>query len=479
VSANVIGLSLLVLGLLLVLAKGVRVRSRLAQRLFLPSSIIGGALALLVGDEVLGSVARAVGGEDAPLAGGLWPEEVLQVWAELPALLISVVFATLFLGKRIPRPREVADLGGPQLMLGLTIGAGQYVWGLLLAILVLVPVFGMNPMIGALVEIGFEGGHGTAAGLGPTFEELGFPEGQDLALGLATVGVVSGVVVGIALVNWGVRTGRAAVLEGDAEASAAELRGTYERETREPAAIMTVRPASVEPLAIHFGIVAVAILVGQLMLSGLQALEGWMWADSFEVFAYVPLFPLAMLGGVAVQVVIDRYDDQGLVDRRMMTRLQGLALDLLIVSALATLSLGVIADNVVPFLLLAAVGVGWNISVFLVLARRMIPTFWFERGIGDLGQSFGVTATGLVLIRMADPETATPSLEAFGYKQLGFEPILGGGLVTAASLPLIHQFGPVPLLVGMSLLLAVALAVGLLYYGRREPVAAERAALSD
>ncbi len=56
-------------------------------------------------------------------------------------------------------------------------------------------------MVGALIEVGFDGGHGSAAGLGDTFEELGFPEGQDLALGLATVGVVSGVVIGIALVN--------------------------------------------------------------------------------------------------------------------------------------------------------------------------------------------------------------------------------------------------------------------------------------
>jgi glutamate:Na+ symporter, ESS family len=70
------------------------------------------------------------------------------------------------------------------------------------------------------------------------------------------------------------------------------------------------------------------------------------------------------------------------------------------------------------------------------------PEFWFERGIGDLGQSMGVTATGLILMRVADPDNRTPALEAFGYKQLGFEPFLGGGLITATSVPLIAQFGP-------------------------------------
>ncbi|MGY2079558.1 sodium/glutamate symporter [Modestobacter sp. SYSU DS0657] len=472
-SPDVIGLSLLVLGVLLLVAKLIRIRSRIAQKLFLPSSIIGGFLALLIGPEVIGSVAEAIGGEDAPLTGGLWPAEFLDVWASLPGLLISVVFATLFLGERIPRVKEAAELAGPQLALGVTMASGQYVIGLLLAVLLLVPFLGQDPMVGALIEVGFEGGHGTAAGLGSTFADLGFPEGQDLALGLATVGVVSGVVVGIALINWGVRTGRAQVLEDDAKTSLAEQRGLYEREEQKPAAMLTVRTASVEPLAIHFAIVAVAILVGLALLEGLQALEAALWADTVELFEFVPLFPLAMIGGVAVQKVVDRFDRTGIVDRQMMLRIQGIALDLLIISALATLSIQAIADNWVTFLVLAVAGLSWNVSVFVFLARRMIPRFWFERGIGDLGQSLGVTATGLILIRVADPNAATPAMEAFGYKQLAFEPFFGGGLVTAASLPLIAQFGAVPLLVVMAVLLVVSLGVGILWFGRRTPAEEE------
>lgn len=466
-SPEVIGLSLLVLGVLLLIAKLIRIRSRTAQKLFLPSSIIGGFLALLVGPEVLGAIAVALGaGEGSLLGGGLWPASFLEVWGSLPGLLISVVFATLFLGERIPRFREAADLAGPQLALGVTMASGQYVIGLLLAIVVLVPVFGMSPISGALIEIGFEGGHGTAAGLGSTFEELGFGEGQDLALGLATVGVVSGVVVGIAIINWGVRTGRAVVLEDDAKASLAEQRGLYEKD-QPPAAFMTVRSASIEPLAIHFAIVAVAILVGAALLEGLQALEAALWAETIEIFAFVPLFPLAMLGGVAVQVFADRFDRTGIVDRQMMLRIQGIALDLLVVSALATLSITAIADNLVPFLLLAGAGLAWNFSVFAFLAQRMIPNFWFERGIGDLGQSLGVTATGIILIKVADPDGKTPAMEAFGYKQLAFEPFFGGGLVTAAAIPLIAATGPTPLLLGMTALLVFSLSVGIFHYGRR------------
>ena len=71
-----------------------------------------------------------------------------------------------------------------------------------------------------------------------------------------------------------------------------------------------------------------------------------------------------------------------------------------------------------------------------------------------------------MLMRMADPEAKTPAYESFGYKQLVFEPFFGGGLITAASIPLIVQFGPYPLLGIMAVLLIAAVLTGLFYFGR-------------
>lgn len=470
-SPEAIGFALLLIGVVLLVAKLVRVRWKLAQRLFLPSSIIGGGIALLLGPDVFGRIAAALG-TDRFSEGGLWGSGVLEVWSALPGLLISLVFAGLFLGQRIPNVREAGRLAGPQITLGFAFSTGQYVVGLLLALLVLGPVFGLPPLTGALIEIGFEGGHGTAAGLNETFEQAGFPEGEDLALGMATIGLLTGIIAGIVLINWGVRTGRTAELSASATPSVTERMGVVERENRTAAATLTVHPSSIEPLALHFGLLAIAVIIGQLLLWGLQALEAALWADTIELFEYVPLFPLAMIGGIVMQIVIDRVDRLQVVDRQMIERIQGFSLDALIISALGTLSLQVLAANFVPFLLLALVGVTYCIAVFLFLAPRMLPDYWFERGIGDLGQSLGVTATGLILMRVADPELRTPAYPAFGYKQLILEPFFGGGLVTAAAVPLILQFGPVPLLVVMAVLLAASLLLGLLYFGRRRPAPA-------
>lgn len=462
-----VGFALLLLGVMLYAGKWLRLHWRPAQALFLPGSILAGFLGLLVGPHVLGAV---TGVGDGAFAEGPVPPWIYQLWGTLPGLLINVVFATLLMGVPLPAPRRVWGLAGPQLAFGLSLGAGQYVVGILLVVLVLAPFFDIPLMAGALIEIGFEGGHGTAAGLQAVFEDLGYPAGGDLAVGMATVGVVAGIVTGIVLVNWGARSGRAVCLDGRAASvSHGQRRGVIEdHEAPRTLGSMTVRPESMEPLTLHLAMIALAILIGVGLLEALSWLERLTWArDGGPVLlGAVPLFPMAMLGGVAVQALLGRLGLASLLDRETMLRLQGLSLDVLIAAAIASLSLPVIADNLVPFAVLAAGGILWCLFLFLWAAPRMIPDYWFERGIGDFGQSMGVTATGLILMKIADPENRSPAYEAFGYKQLIFEPFFGGGLITGIAVPLIYNFGPWPLFGAMVALLALGLASGLLYFGK-------------
>ncbi len=401
---GVIGMSLLMLGMLAAVGMYLRAKLRFTQRLFLPVALIAGLLALLLGPEVLGRIAGALGVESLE-AGGLFGETVIEVWSTLPGILISVVFATMFLGSRIPSPKSAVRLLGPQLSLGITFASGQYVVGILAVLLILGPLFNVGPEFAALLEIGFEGGHGTAAGLQSQFESLGFDEGYDLALSMATVGLVSGILFGVAAVNWAARKGVSTSLDAGQELSLDERIGYYAAvrdEDRPAAGRLTFRDSAVESFTIHLGVVGLAVLIGWLGLAAFQWVEEMLWIDTIEIFGHVPLFPLAMLGGVLVQMVLDRSETlHGLVNRGMMERIQGVSLDLLIIAALAALSLQAVADNLAPFAILAALGIVWNLVVLFVFAPKFIRTYWFERGIADYGQSQGVTATGLLLLRMA------------------------------------------------------------------------------
>ncbi|MDN5701274.1 MAG: sodium:glutamate symporter, partial [Kocuria sp.] len=187
-----------------------------------------------------------------------------------------------------------------------------------------------------------------------------------------------------------------------------------------------------------------------------------------EIFAYVPLFPMALLGGVIFQLVAKKFGFDRYIDAQVMLRIQGLALDFLIVSAIATLSLQAVGDNLAAFAILAVAGIAFNVGIFMWLAPRIIGRYWFERGIGDFGQSMGVTATGLILMRVVDPEAETPAFEAFGYKQLVFEPFFGGGLVTALAVPIIFLTGVWPLFIVMLAVFIIAVLTGLFYFRPRE-----------
>lgn len=64
-SANMVGFALLLLALMLFIGKVMRIRIKVTQKLFLPASIMGGFVALLLGPEVLGMLGGTIGGESA------------------------------------------------------------------------------------------------------------------------------------------------------------------------------------------------------------------------------------------------------------------------------------------------------------------------------------------------------------------------------------------------------------------------------
>jgi ESS family glutamate:Na+ symporter len=324
-------------------------------------------------------------------------------------------------------------------------------------------------MAGALIEIGFEGGHGTAAGMAGTFEGLGFYGGSDLALGLATIGLIFGVILGIILMNYAVKRGKTEIITNEREISLKEQAGIVEFDNRVSAGKLTTRTESIEPLSLHFAYVGVAIGIGYVIQQALIFLETTTWGPLTGTYLleFIPLFPFAMIGGIFLQIFLDKFDIYRTLDRDLIVRIQGFSLDVLIVSAIATLSLTIIGENLIPFLILAVVGIIWNLVAFIYLAPIMFPSYWFERGSGNFGQSMGMTATGILLMKLSDPDNKSPALEGFGYKQLLFEPIVGGGIFTAASVTLIFQFGPEVVLVFSLVMLLLWLSIGLFYFRKK------------
>jgi ESS family glutamate:Na+ symporter len=69
-----------------------------------------------------------------------------------------------------------------------------------------------------------------------------------------------------------------------------------------------------------------------------------------------------------------------------------------------------------------------------------------------------MTIIGGMLVQLAAVKAGVA--ESFGYKQLLFEPFVGGGLITAMAIPFIHAFGAGAMLAVSSIATVAVLGFG-------------------
>jgi len=178
--------------------------------MFLPASVIGGFVGLLLGPIVW----QGKGGIPIPSA---W----ITTWSSLPGILIVPVVASVPLGMKFGQSRGsgkktsanilktfalILGLSAVQTMIGYTVRE----------IFVHVqPQLNLYPTFGYELSNGFAGGHGTAGVLGSYYKGLDLPFweiAQGITTTTATFGLVGGVIIGIILINIAARTGKTALL---------------------------------------------------------------------------------------------------------------------------------------------------------------------------------------------------------------------------------------------------------------------------
>src|SRR5699024_2441775 len=168
------------LGILLLIGVIIRIKLKIFKKLIIPASLIAGFIGLILGPHVL----------------GLIPVEMMDTWSGYAGVLIAIVFAPLLIGIEIHVKRFQVTQAVSQLMYSL--GTSLIQWGVPLVLmgLIFTPIFGIDPLFGTLVEIGWSGGHGTAGGMVGVFENLNWSDGGSLGLTTATIGLLVGIIAG-------------------------------------------------------------------------------------------------------------------------------------------------------------------------------------------------------------------------------------------------------------------------------------------
>ena len=415
------------------------------------------AVLLLIGTAIGAAIGlKRWGVPEALLAGGLGlllapsgplpllPPAVIERWNNLPLALLTLVFATLMLSKPLPRIGSIWRPVTAQLLLALTLAFGQFMVGGLAVLLVLQPLIGAPPVMAALIEVAYEGGHGSAAAMGPSYARLGLASGEALGLAMATVGLLSATLVGALVVllgrsrRWLLASSLPIAQPAPAAAPAAAPSSSPNPVSNSSTGGSTNSSPGQSQLGpavwlVNLALTGAAVLRGTLMLRGLQELAA-RWGGGFAlVIDGLPVFPLALLGSLLVRLLLERGGKGHWAAARVQGRLGTLAADLLITAATACLDLSLLAEQWLALTVLAVAGLVWNVAVVLLLGPRILPPNWFERGLVEFGQATGVAASGLLLLNMVDPQDQGDALTPFSIKQLLLQPFIAGGIVTVAA----------------------------------------------
>ena len=406
-------LVLLIITFLLIFGRKINLAIKL-ERFGLPIAVLCGILGILFGPYGFLN---------------LFSQETIDIWGNSLTPLLSLVFATLMLGRPVPNIKGLFKPILNQFLLALALGFGQFFIGGLVVKYILSPSMGVNPLMGCLIEVGFEGGHGAATIIGDSFDKLGFPEGLDLGLAMATMGLLSSSLIGSIFIF----IGRLLKLSN--------IQQEYEYEKQNELNLQSGLFEDLKILLINFGFAGFAILVGELLFQILRIISIFFGDFSREVIYSLPIFPLILIGSLLIRYLLERIRRTKLISNILQREIGILSTDLLIFTAMASLDLQIVLENWLPIVILTVFGLLWNILCISFFAYFVFDEYWFEKGLVEFGNSTGVVASGLLLLRLADPKNISKTLPVFTSKQLFAQLLLSGGFFTVLSPFLLSKIG--------------------------------------
>jgi glutamate:Na+ symporter, ESS family len=382
---------------LLFLGFALRVKIAFFRRYFIPASLIAGILGLLLGPQVLGEV--------SPVC--LHYSKGIGQWINFA---FCFIFSTSFLGNSVGKlGRDILSttvIAGTMHMMQILVGLG-----IILALLPLMPDLPM--WLGLLPVSGFYGGHGSAGIIGASFGSEGIPDAMGIAMTYATIGMFAAVIGGMFLINYGASKGWTTHKVDKAEIDKlTHSSGLIPKGERPSMAAAVCSPSALDPFAFQFMIVGVIIAISYLTRIGLIAI--------IPFWKRIPLYTMCLLMGAIVGPLLSKTKWGQYIDRPSMKRISGLALEYMIVVAVATIRISVLKAYFVPILISTIILCGLTAFFSVYLSKRWYGEHWFEVAMGIYGQCTGTLATGLLLIKVLDPDGDTMTSESIsGSSTLG------------------------------------------------------------
>lgn len=386
------------MAVLLIVGQILRAKVKLFQKFLIPPALIGGFLALLLGPN---------GYKVIPFSSSL---------GTYAGILIVLIFAAMPIGDK-PTKAQLSNEAIGGMFFNITgIAVLQYAVGMLLTVYLISIFYDVNPGFGLMMATGFYGRHGTAAAVGSMYANLGWAEATDLAMTTATVGIVGGIIIGVIIINWGTRKGYTHYVTDPKDLPRDMRTGLIAPENQKPGGKVTVSSICLDPAAFHISIVLIPSLLGYLTSKYIKSVCP----------VAVPAFCLAVFWGFVMQFILKKTKAINYVDKHSITRISGTATDFLMISGIGSVKIFMVIKYALPLLIICLAGFLVTWAWFLLIGTKSSPENWFERNMMVWGHATGVVATGVLLLRIVDPDLRSRGIEDTGIVDLFNRPIIIG-----------------------------------------------------
>ncbi|MCI8511716.1 MAG: hypothetical protein HFE83_06940 [Lachnospiraceae bacterium] len=387
-----------VLSVLLFAGFILRSKIRLFQRLYLPACVIGGAIGLLLGPNVFNLIP--------------FPEEMMSVVSALPNVLFTpIVVALPVCGATLDRSslkkqKPVLVMAAMLCM----IGALQFAIGLLVNAVFSVAGVETYRAFGLELAQGFIGGHGQTGATGSMLKAMDQPY-WEIASGVnsttATVGMIGGIIIGTTLINVSAKKGYTRVVKSAAEVLVEMRTGIYPRTADRPdMGTQTTVTNSIESLTLHLGLLLVATGGGYIVQKQVSRL-------GFSLLGAIATWIYALLVMYVLWFVICKLKADYLFDEKVKNTVTGLLSDYLITAAIMSIPVKVVMSYWLPMAAICVIALIFVPGAIYLISKRFAGDYWFEKCLGPIGCCCGVFVTGMLLIKMADPDLQTPALNDY------------------------------------------------------------------
>lgn len=299
----------------------------------------------------------------------------------------------------------------------------------------------VSELLGALVANGFAQGPGQGYTVGLIWEGHGIPDAATLGMIYGAVGFLVAVVVGVPWARWFIQ--RKLNTNKRAAISQEFLRGVYDKDTVVPSGRETIHASTLDTFSYHVALVGIVYLFTYAEVQWLETTVRPVLADipGMKAAAWMCSMPMfymhAMFNALALRLCMQKFSLHTTLDRHVQNRITGIAVDVLIVATLTSIQFMVLAKYIIPISLVCIASTIVTFYLFLYFGRRK-KNFGPESSLAQFGAATGSSASGMLLLRIVDPDFSTPAA-----KELAVFNVLGmilGAIVIYVWAPGLFEF---------------------------------------